>query len=1542
MANNEIKVGLKVDDKGNLKKTAKNAQKAGKALDNTAKSSDKYSKGQKGVAQATANSTKAFSKMQGGMGGMVGVYAEIASRVFALSAAFQFLKSASDVTNLIAGQEALGASTGVAYKTLTKGLKDATDGQISYQAAAKAAAIGTAAGLSPDQLTKLGKAAKNTSIALGRDLGDSFDRLVRGVTKAEPELLDELGIILRLETAKKNYGDSIGVLAKDLNQFQQSQAVTNEVLRQAEEKFGEVGEGMDDSAASLNRFLVSFDTLLNSIKMGVTRALRPVFDFLSGNTLALVAALTLLGKSVLTAILPNFKDMGEASANAMKKANMGVIEHQAHLENVQRKLKATTSAMVAQKNAVTANAQAAFGKTVPTTTKGGGGALDFLMGSSDTKKAQAQADKALKTAESQLKSSLTKRTGMFKHMNAEQLAIMRASYAQRALLIKQEEQVHKGATVGMTGHLKVLQAQALLTFSSMKVALVSFGAKAAAVGMTLMSWMGWVGVILLIGSALHTLYLKLFPISEELERAQNMGKEFTEAGKTLNKELQRMAEFSNKASRSLHKLTSQRGKMNTSAQFKERIEELRVTTKALGIESKQTEALALELETTARILASTVSPEFLVFAKLLKANKGLTEDQGIELIKLSAIFSNFGMAIDELPTKMKAVQTEIDKLTSSSKESNPIMGLQIALAQAADVSKTQLQGLEYTMTNAENKLLKTAEKIGKLKEDLDNMPKPEKPSILAKRGGDHSVKVYRQAMKARALVEEEIKLLKAKEKIEAQFEASKATEITKAFMAHKALLEMQARIDKSSTNIIANQKLANTLLEEEVLLATRGLTIEQKRVNLGLTKNGVEAKYLEALNKQITASNVNASITKADGEIKAANAKARLASADKDLAIAEHLLRVKDEDIRLGGLNLDIEKELLSIAAQKLDIQKEAGQLARDLKSIGSSTYGFEKARLESRQKVLILENKIEAAIQASAETMTKMNAPGQTGAQKAASKAANQKAVDALQMAMLNLKIAKSAGIIQQNELRAEGEITKFKSTSFAWTKQQEAVQKEVLKALQKGIDITPEWLETTKEIVAENDKLTRQYEMQATIKSSMTSGMAQGIAALLKNEEGSFKDSMLVLAEGVLGSIADKLAEQMADDIMGMLFQEETTAQTINAAMLTGAQATGTAITTSTGVGATTIGTAITTACTIGAATLGAAAAASSAAGSVVGVVADVMSSDDRESGMHDVIASLTKEKEQREASPIALPTAGLNPAGLLSGLQGKLGGDGEPATEDTQRKILASLGGEGAGGEGFFGRIKNTFMGLFAGIRGLFKSKGKEDEKKEKGFFKNLWDMFTNLGTWIAALFKSKEGSEEEGGGGNPLSKLTDIFSKKEGADAEGDKNFFAKMGDMIGSMFSKGGDTGGGSGGGGDGGKANIFVKAFSWIAGLFGGGGPPPAARNGGVISMGQKVPGYATGGVARGPGAGYPALLHGTEAVVPLPNGKSIPVDMPQNAGQQNNSVVVNISQDGSADTSDSSGPDMQRLGGAIAKAVQKELQAQKRSGGILSPYGVA
>jgi hypothetical protein len=106
--------------------------------------------------------------------------------------------------------------------------------------------------------------------------------------------------------------------------------------------------------------------------------------------------------------------------------------------------------------------------------------------------------------------------------------------------------------------------------------------------------------------------------------------------------------------------------------------------------------------------------------------------------------------------------------------------------------------------------------------------------------------------------------------------------------------------------------------------------------------------------------------------------------------------------------------------------------------------------------------------------------------------------------------------------------------------------------------------------------------------------------------------------------------------------------------------------------------------------------------------------------------------------------------------------------------------------------------------------------------------------------------------------------------------------------------------------------------------------------------------GYAHGGVARGPRAGYPAILHGNEAVVPLPNGRDIPVTFPKGAGgsgTQNNNVGITVNIDNQGQTSTDTESDDQEaglLGERLAFVVQEELINQKRAGGLLSPYGVA
>ncbi len=305
-------VEVTVTDKGSLKRLGRNARRTAKDMGSVAKSTAESDRRLKSLSGQTSNSSKAFSKQaQTISGGLVPIYATLAAQVFAVSAAYRFMSESANFKNLLDGQLAYGTLTGNMYSVLATDIRDATKAQISFSEASQAAAIGSAAGLSGEQLERLSAAALNTSVALGRDLTDSFNRLVRGVTKAEPELLDELGIILRLDPALRNYATAIRKTKEQLNPFERSQAVTNEVLAQAESKFGAIGDLMPKSAFAVQQFGQAFTEVLEDVKVIIANIGAVALPFFTQNVTALIGALSAFSLGIIKTMLPNFEAVAE-------------------------------------------------------------------------------------------------------------------------------------------------------------------------------------------------------------------------------------------------------------------------------------------------------------------------------------------------------------------------------------------------------------------------------------------------------------------------------------------------------------------------------------------------------------------------------------------------------------------------------------------------------------------------------------------------------------------------------------------------------------------------------------------------------------------------------------------------------------------------------------------------------------------------------------------------------------------------------------------------------------------------------------------------------------------------------------------------------------------------------------------------------------------------------------------------------------------------------------------------------------------------------
>jgi len=316
-----VKIGVEVSDNGSASNTTKNVEKlhsvlldaeaaanrTSKALGAANLSGSGKTKGGESVAYAQARGNigtgaeaRDFAKQSEGLGGLVRLYATYAANIYAAGAAFRALSEAANTANIIQGLNQLGAVSGVALGGLSKKFAEASGGAISLREAMQSTAQASSAGLSGKQFLQLGEVAKKASQALGINMSDAVSRLTRGITKLEPELLDELGIFTKIGPATENYAKSIGKSAASLTDFEKRQAFANAVLKEGIDKFNEIDiptNPYDKLSASLSNLAYQTLSIVNT-------AIGPLINALSQSPGALLAVVTAIGTLMLKQALP--------------------------------------------------------------------------------------------------------------------------------------------------------------------------------------------------------------------------------------------------------------------------------------------------------------------------------------------------------------------------------------------------------------------------------------------------------------------------------------------------------------------------------------------------------------------------------------------------------------------------------------------------------------------------------------------------------------------------------------------------------------------------------------------------------------------------------------------------------------------------------------------------------------------------------------------------------------------------------------------------------------------------------------------------------------------------------------------------------------------------------------------------------------------------------------------------------------------------------------------------------------------------------------
>ena len=166
------------------------------------------------------------------------------------------------------------------------------------------------------------------------------------LAKLEPEILDELGITLKLADATEKYAEKVGKTAKSLTAFERSQAVLLETQRQLDAMYGQM-EGKSNPFVELSK---TFEDL---VKAG-TNFLMPLFEgiakIINGSAIAAIAVFGVIGLSIVKTMVPldglkkGFAAFKMSSQESMAHAINDQMKYRAELE----KTKAAVQASKAQ------------------------------------------------------------------------------------------------------------------------------------------------------------------------------------------------------------------------------------------------------------------------------------------------------------------------------------------------------------------------------------------------------------------------------------------------------------------------------------------------------------------------------------------------------------------------------------------------------------------------------------------------------------------------------------------------------------------------------------------------------------------------------------------------------------------------------------------------------------------------------------------------------------------------------------------------------------------------------------------------------------------------------------------------------------------------------------------------------------------------------------------------------------------------------------------------------------------------------------------
>ena len=176
--------------------------------------------------------------------------------------------------------ESMATAAGKSSTAILDSMRELSGGTISAMEMIQSANRAMILGIPIDDLDKMMKIARASATATGSSVKQMFDDIVVGVGRQSRMILDNLGILVKVEEANKNYAEMVGIVGRELTDAEKRQAFLNEVLIAGEDIIKKVGKaGQETTSAERWQQMTAAIADLR-VEMGMK--LLPAFESITG------------------------------------------------------------------------------------------------------------------------------------------------------------------------------------------------------------------------------------------------------------------------------------------------------------------------------------------------------------------------------------------------------------------------------------------------------------------------------------------------------------------------------------------------------------------------------------------------------------------------------------------------------------------------------------------------------------------------------------------------------------------------------------------------------------------------------------------------------------------------------------------------------------------------------------------------------------------------------------------------------------------------------------------------------------------------------------------------------------------------------------------------------------------------------------------------------------------------------------------------------------------------------------------------------------